>query len=836
MAEVMTAPPLRARRRSRLRSILTVLLWVIVVLVITALGSGYAFLRGSLPMLDGNVTATGLRAPVTVTRDASGVPTIRGSDRGDVAFATGFVHAQERFFQMDLLRRSASGELAALLGPTLLPVDRDRRIHRFAARAGAALAALPEAERAIIERYAAGVNAGLGALAARPFEYGVLRQAPRPWRGEDTMLVTWAMYFDLQDSQLDRMFSRGWLRDQGATAEQLAFLLPTSTAYDAPLDAATIDEIAAPIPAAPPAWFGKPPKTQVASAGAVTLADAFAGPAGDAEVGSNNWAISGARAKPATSSSAAIVANDMHLSLRLPHIWYRAVLAIDAPGAPPMQIVGVTLPGAPIVVVGSNGRVAWGFTNSYGAYLDLLELQLDAKDATRYRIAGAPGSDWGLLRSVDERIEVAGGEAEVLHLQESAFGPVWERGGRRYAIHWVAHDPGAVNFAPAQLESAATVAEALAIGQRSGIPAQNMVAGDAAGHIGWTLAGALPARSAGWASTFPGAAASAASHSWTALAAPASHPTVIDPPSGQLSSANSRQLAGAGNAAIGDGGLDLAPRARQVRDDLAALGGNGQGADEAAVYAIGLDDRALYLAPWRDRALQALAGDTDAAGHPQRAEFKRLLETTWSGRASIDSVAYRLTKQFVGSLYLRLFGGADDAMRAAHKQASFARASSRWPAVLARLLDEQPLAWLPAGSASWRAVQLAAIDDAIVAVTKDGTALADASWGRLNTTRIAHPLAAALPLGMRWLAAPPQPMAGDTHMPRVAAPDFGQSERMVVAPGREASGIFNMPGGQSGHPLSRHFLAGHADWVAGTATPLLPGAAVSTLTLTPAAP
>ncbi len=839
MAQATTAQPPRARGRGRIRRGLSVLLWLIVVLVIAAVAGGYAFLRGSLPQLDGSVPATGLRAPVTVTRDAAGVPTIRGSDRGDVAYATGFVHAQERFFQMDLLRRSASGELAALLGPALLPVDRDRRIHRFATRAGAALAALPEAERAVIERYVAGVNAGLGALAARPFEYGVLRQTPRPWRGEDTMLVTWAMYFDLQDSQLHRMFSRGWLRDQGTTAEQLAFLLPTSTAYDAPLDAATIDEIAAPMPAAPPAWFGKPPKAQVASVGgALGSPDLLGrldpiGPVGDAEVGSNNWAIAGARAK----GGAAIVANDMHLALRLPHIWYRAVLAIDAAGAPPRQIVGVTLPGAPIVVAGSNGSVAWGFTNSYGAYLDLLELELDAKDATRYRIAGAPGSDWGLLRNFDERIEVAGSEAEVLHLQESAFGPVWARGGRRYAIHWVAHDPGAVNFAPAQLEGAATIAEALAIGQRSGIPAQNMVAGDAAGHIGWTLAGALPGRSATWASTFPGAAASAASHSWTALAAPSSHPTVIDPPSGQLSTANSRQLAGAAYGAIGDGGADLAPRARQVRDDLTALGSPGQIADEAAVYGVGLDDRALYLAAWRDRALQALAGnDSDATAHPQRAEFKRLLETTWSGRASVESVAYRLTKQFVASLYLRLFGSADDALRAADKQASFARATSRWPAVVARLLDEQPPGWLPAGSTSWRAVQLAAIDDAIAAVTKDGTALADASWGRLNTTRIAHPMAAALPLGMRWLAAPPQPMAGDSHMPRVAAPDFGQSERMVVSPGREASGIFNMPGGQSGHPLSRHFLAGHAEWVAGTAAPLLPGAAVHTLTLTPAAP
>ena len=813
-------------RRGRARRWIGAVLWLVSLLVIAVAIGGYAFLRASLPKLDGEIAAAGLRAQVTVTRDAAGVPTIRGSDRGDIAFTTGYLHAQERFFQMDLLRRAASGELAALLGKALLPVDRDRRMHRFAARAGAALAALPESERALIERYAAGVNAGLGGLDARPFEYGVLRSSPRPWRAEDSMLVTWAMYFDLQDEQLYRVYSRGWLRDHGATAEQLAFLLPTSTAYDAPLDAAGIDEIAAPMPASAPAWFGRPPKLQVSDASFFQRPEI-----GGAAVGSNNWVVAGSRSR----SGAAIVANDMHLALRLPNLWYRAALEIAAPGVPLRRIVGVTLPGAPAVVVGSNGQVAWGFTNSYGAYLDLLELESDAKDPARYRMAGSPGSDManeaGLLRTVDERIEVAGGEAEVLHVQESAFGPVWERDGRRYAVHWVAHDPGAVDFAPLRLERAATAAEALAIGQRSGIPAQNMIAGDAAGHIGWTIAGALPGRAATWASTFPGAAASAASHSWTALAAPGSHPTVIDPPSGQLSTANSRQLAGPGYAAIGDGGADLGPRARQVRDDIAALGSR---TDELGVYGVGLDDRALYLAPWRDRALQALAGaDPDAAAHPQRAQFKRLLETTWSGRASVDSVAYRLTKQFVGSVYLRLFGNVDDEIHASEKAASFARATSRWPAVVARLLDEQPAGWLPAGSASWRAVQLAAIDDAITEVTKDGTPLASATWGRLNTTRIAHPMAAALPFGSRWLAAPAEPMPGDSHMPRVAAPKFGQSERFVVSPGHEASGVFNMPGGQSGHPLSRDFLAGHADWVAGTATPLLPGAVAHTLTFVP---
>ncbi|MGZ5131459.1 MAG: penicillin acylase family protein, partial [Caldimonas sp.] len=188
----MAQPTIRRRRARRWAG---AILWLIVVLVIGTAVGGYAFLRASLPALDGEVEVAGLRAPVSAIRDENGVPTLHGNDRSDIAFATGYLHAQERFFQMDLLRRAASGELAALLGKALLPVDRERRIHRFAARAGGALAALPESDRALLERYAAGVNAGLEALAARPFEYAVLRSAPRPWRAEDSLLVVWAMYF-----------------------------------------------------------------------------------------------------------------------------------------------------------------------------------------------------------------------------------------------------------------------------------------------------------------------------------------------------------------------------------------------------------------------------------------------------------------------------------------------------------------------------------------------------------------------------------------------------------------------------------------------------------------
>ena len=173
MAEAVTVK----RRRARLW--IFGFLWLIVVLVLAAAVGGYAFLRASLPTLDGEVAAAGLRGPVTVWRDAQGVPTLRGGDRGDLAFATGFVHAQERFFQMDLLRRAGAGDLAALLGKTLLPVDRERRIHRFGARAGVALAALPEPDRVLLERYAAGVNAGLSGLAAPPAAGRTRTAAPR---------------------------------------------------------------------------------------------------------------------------------------------------------------------------------------------------------------------------------------------------------------------------------------------------------------------------------------------------------------------------------------------------------------------------------------------------------------------------------------------------------------------------------------------------------------------------------------------------------------------------------------------------------------------------------
>ncbi|MGZ3183502.1 MAG: penicillin acylase family protein [Telluria sp.] len=775
----------------------------LVLVLLLAVLAAWLFLRASLPQLDGTVHVPGITGTVTVQRDAHGVPLISGANREDIAYATGYLHAQERFFQMDLLRRSAAGELAELFGPKALALDREHRLHRFRARAEQLIAEMSPEDRLFMERYVAGVNDGLHALGARPFEYALVGVRPRAWMLADSILAGWALYFDLQGKTEPHELARGWLRDH-TTPEQLAFLLPEATHWDATLDAADATVAEPPIPAQAPAWWGRP--------GVAALDGQWA-----ADIGSNNWALAGRR----TVDGGAIVSNDMHLGISLPNTWYRA--AIQYPGADgkPRRIVGVTLPGAPLVLVGSNGHVAWGFTNSYGDYMDLVEAQSDPGKPGMVRV----GPDWEPVAQMEETIFVKGQPPQRMIVRETSLGPLREAGGKTYALHWTAHERGAINFNARKLEGADTVAEALDIANTMGIPQQNFVAGDTAGNIGWTIAGLLPRRGAvGVASTFPLAAG--APETWSGRLAPAEYPRVVNPPLGQVWTANSRQLAGAQAQLIGDGGFDIGARARQVRDDLLALQGR---VNVAQVYAVTLDDRALYMASWRERALRIL--DAPAlAGHPQRAELKRVLSDTWTGRASVDSAAYKLTRDFMWELHARVFAGADRQMALLDERANVALATTRWSVALARLLDEQPPGWLPPGYASWRDLQLAALDRIIAAHAAGAPTLAQDTWGLRNTAAMAHPISIALPQLKRWLAVPPDQLPGDNNMPRVAGPKFGQSERLTVEPGKEEQGVYNMPGGQGGHPLSPYFLAGHEDWVRGTPEPLLPGRAEHTLT------
>jgi penicillin amidase len=488
------------------------------------------------------------------------------------------------------------------------------------------------------------------------------------------------------------------------------------------------------------------------------------------------------------------------------------------------RIVGLTLPGMPSFVIGSNRKIAWAFTNSYGDLLDLVELEVDTAYSDRFKLERG----WEAVSTQLETIAVKGQAAVTLKVEETAFGPVRQVGTSRYAVHWVALHPNAVNLGLLALEPAQNLESALRVATRTGIPAQNIILADNEGRIGWTIAGALPKRSSSAERSYPYPSTDA--RIWRDLRAPTDHPQIVNPIGDALWTANNRMLSVSNPQSIGDGGADLGARAQQIRDVLQ----QARTVDERFLYRMMLDDRAIFAANWREQALRVLSPEA-VRGNPLRAEFRRLLADSWSGRATPDSIGYRLAMSYLHGLYRQLFGAIDEELAKLPGRPNFMLASSRWPAVVLRLVTERPADWLPEGQ-TWSRLELAAIDDAISQLTRDGRSLRDAHWGEINRASIAHPLAEALPVVGRWLSAPATPLAGDDHMPLISAPDFGQSERFVVSPGKEDRGVFNMPGGQSGHPLSPYFLAEHQAWLDGTPLPLLPQAERHRITLLPSTP
>ncbi len=762
------------------------LAFAVLLLIVAALVGGWLFVRASLPTLGGEAPVAGLNAPVVIARDSLGVVRITATTRADAARALGFVHAQERFFQMDLLRRAGAGELSDLVGAKAVEADTKLRPHHFRDRARQVVETLPAPDLAILDAYVGGVNAGLAALGARPFEYAVLRTAPEPWRPEDTILVGYTMFIDLQRSRLvDEMETRA---ERTALPPALArFLDPIGDEWDAPLIGGAL--------ASPEI----PPLDSLGSYRPGPMLTDSTGTSAPLDRGSNNWAVAGSR----TATGSAILANDMHLGLRLPNIWFRAW--IETPG---QAVGGLTLPGTPTVIAGSNGRVAWGLTNSFGDFVDLVRLV----PAGAGRVRTATGTVATTVTR--DTIRVAHGEPVVLETTGTPWGPVLstDEQGNRYAAQWAAHRPGAVDLSLLRMEAATTVAEALDIAAAAGIPAQNLVAADAAGHIGWTIGGRLPERRSRdgqmpTLSTDPDAL-------WPGLRDPAQTPRVVDPPSGQVWTANNRVAGGAALGLIGLGPYDVGTRAGMIRDDLARLTAP---VSEVDLFAVQLDDRGVSLVRWQGLLLQTL--DAEALRwRPDRSALRSRVER-WGGRASTGSPGYGPVRAFHETLDTLLTASLLAPVRALYPGADDLRENALWA-----LATQQPPQLLPPDAGSWRALLLRAADAA---------AAEPPTWGSHNTADIKHPLADALPFFGRFLRMPPDPLPGDAPMPRVARKDFGASERMVVSPGHEAQGILDMPGGQAGHPMSPYWGAGHDAWVDGRALPFLPGRAVWTLRLVP---
>ena len=827
-----------------LGSALTMALVVLLVVV-------WWLLRGSLPQLSGELEAAegGPQAQVVLQRDADGAPTVRGESWADVAYGLGFLHAQDRFFQMDVSRRFAAGELSALLGSSTVEQDKQARVFRLRQVARQAIAAATPEQRQWIEAYTRGVNRGLDELRVRPWEYVLLRATPEPWRAEDSILVLHSMWWQLQHEGVEAEIARRSIElrlieriaaasredaDASRAAEVLRFFFPRGNEWDAPnfptLVAAQEANggtpfVAPPVPSPDALDLRSASRAAaVAAATDASSADASSAEPPDGVPGSNAWAVAGAH----TASGVALVAGDMHLGLRVPTVWYRARLQItgaqrSGSGATATELNGVTLPGLPVVAAGSNGHIAWSFTNSYGDWVDVRPRSCSLARGTYVTAEGEQR-----FRVIRERIEVARGEIVPLDVYDSPHGVMVERspndpalGEACWMARWLISEPGATNLAALELQQVRSLDAALALAPSVGIPHQNFTLGDRSGRIAWTIIGRIPQGELGPETPRPVL--------WREAD---SAPRLVDPEVGRLWSANSRHVEGdlervlGNDEANGGMGYDMGARQGQIRDGLLAL---RTPATPAEMLAIQLDDRALFLERWQ-RLLLATLDEDALRNQPQRAELRRLA-ADWQGRAIPSSVSYRLVKAF-----------RDQTRRATWEMITRtlqvetnSYPSNLFEGSLWRLVTEQPPHMLAAPHADWRGFLLTQVDAVIAELAQRCPSLAACTWGERNTARIRHPLSPSLGPLARYLDMPARPLPGDTDMPRVAGPSFGASERFAVSPGREAEGYLQIPGGQSGHPLSPFYRAGYEDWVTGRARPLLPGPTVHTLVLNAAA-
>jgi penicillin amidase len=528
----------------------------------------------------------------------------------------------------------------------------------------------------------------------------------------------------------------------------------------------------------------------------------------EARPGSNNWAISGLH----TRSGAALVANDMHLDLGVPAVWYPARLRMS--GAEPLDISGVTLPGTPAVAAGSNGQVAWGFTNSYGDFSDV-------------RWGDCTSNNYTLRR---EQILVRGADAVSHDFQDVGAGVVLD--GAEYAedvargecaqVAWLATRPEATNFGLLDMENMHNIDEVLALAPRVGIPGQNLVVGDTRGRIAWTLLGRVP-RGTGPDRLFGPLEFRDATD----------HPRIADPPVGRVWTANQRVVEGALEAVLGDdevdvgaGGYDIGARARQIRDGLLSL---SRPATESDMLGVQLDSRALFVARWRDLLLGLI--DEDAMHDvPGRREFRELV-SRWTPGAGAGTAGYQLVRAFRVTTEDALWRGLTTSLAGPDFHS---RRPSQFEAAAWRLVNERPESIAPPGAAGWREFLLRQLDASITQLAGECGALPRCSVGGGEPVRVRHPLSRAMPWLSRLLDMPALTLPGDHHMPRVQDDSFGASERFAVSPGRETEGYLELPGGPSGHPLSAFYRSGFDDWAAGRRTPFLPGRAAHKLVLRPA--
>lgn len=500
--------------------------WIaLLVLVVVVLGGsgGYLWLCRSLPQTSGDIRVRGISGPVTIVRDRDGVAHITGTTDADAVFGLGFVHAQERLWQMEVQRRIGHARLSEIFGATTLQTDKFLRTLGVARAARSALERLDSETLAWLEAYTAGVNAFLATNPVLPPEFLILGVQPEPWQPIDSLVWAKMMAWDLGGNWSNELMRATLIAKIGP--EDAPFLMPPYTA-DGPLIMSAAGVVSPATAADTPHTPLKPETTRRMLDLAQELQ--FLNRIGDQLAGSNNWVIGGSR----TASGKPLLVNDPHLANRIPSIWYLAHIQGST-----INVIGATFPGLPVVVIGHNGRIAWGVTNTGPDVQDLYIERIDARNHAEYNGRREP------VTLISEVITVKDAEPVTLTVRITRHGPVisdvLEDIDEPLAFRWTALDPEDTTLrAFINLNRARNWQEFVAALRDYKAPMQNFVYADVEGNIGFYAPGLVPIRRNGDGSVpVPGWTDE---YEWIGYVPFAELPHIYNPPQDYIVTANNQ--------------------------------------------------------------------------------------------------------------------------------------------------------------------------------------------------------------------------------------------------------------------------------------------------------
>jgi penicillin G amidase len=825
-------PRSAARRHPALR-IVYYAFCLLLVLLIAGVWWLYFIAHSAVPQLDGAISVPGISSKVRVVRDQQGIPTIEAATLEDLFFAQGYVTAQDRLWQMDMMRRAAGGELSEVVGEAAVKMDREERTLGLRSAAEASEKQISAGDRTYFEAYARGVNAFMESHRDHlSLEFRLMKYTPRPWTVTDSLLVGARMVQDLNHYSNPPTLTRekilaklgpeltanlyvnsSW-RDRPPTTTRRMDEEPAAQSGDEDDDD---DEEVDPDGANSRITLASPPAQglpELKRAWASDLFPSFIQEESDAfRQGSNDWVISGQH----TVTGKPLLSNDMHLDHQLPNLWFAAHLKVNGGD---FDVAGVTLPGVPFVIVGHNQHIGWGFTNVGPTVED--EFIEEFNPQGQYKTP----TGWVEAQHRPETIHVKGKPDVTFDVLTTRHGPIitdlLPGETRKIALRWTLQDgEGLVFFA---VDSAHNWQEFRKAFSNFVAPGQNVMYADVDGHIGYQATGRVPIRAAGDGSLPVSGSDNA--HEWTGWIPFDEMPRVYDPPSGILATANGRITPDDYKYSI-----STEWEAPWRTDRIYRVLESGKKFAPADMLALQMDVSSTYDRLCADKFVYAI----DHATNPsERAKRAADILRDWDGRMAADSAAptieTKARQELVRLLLEPKLGAADSNPNTGNLNWKSYRwaMSSVW---LENVLSKQPQRWLPAGYPDYGTLLTAAVENVVkraqgasgdaskTASTPHSDAPTDLNqwkWGQNYPVEIDHLVLGQLPLVGRLTGPGFHPLSGSGFTVKAVARGFGPSERITWNFANFDESTLNLVTGESGIFLSPYYMDQWKAWYGGS--------------------